>query len=71
MLKIFREWRIFTLSCLVFMGYMSLVITDWFMGLDNPTNSQGAFASAIVLASVGAIKFYMETKHNNNSDSNR
>lgn len=68
MLKIFREWRIFTLSCLVFMGYLSLVITDWFMGLDNPSNAQGAFSSAVVLASVGAIKFYMETKHNGNKD---
>jgi len=43
------------------MGYLTMVVTNWFMALSVPTNSQGAFASATVLACVGVIKYWVET----------
>jgi len=56
------------------MGYLAIIVSRWYMGLPIPNNSQGAFGSAVVLACVGVIKFWVESKANNdhnkpNSDS--
>ena len=63
-LAFIRQYRVITVLMLVFMMYMGLTITDWYIGLENPNNSQGAFASAILLAIVGLCKYWMETRAN-------
>jgi len=61
-LKVFRDYRIVSVVIIVFSGFLSLRITDWFMNLPSPTNSQAGFASAVVLALVAIGKYWMETK---------
>ena len=63
-LTFIRQYRVITVLMLTFMMYMGLTITDWYIGLENPNNSQGAFASAILLAIVGLCKYWMETRAN-------
>jgi len=70
-LKFVRQWRLFTLGGICFMAYLTLQVTKWFMGIPTPNNSQGAFASAVVLAGVGAIKWWMETRASTHSDTDK
>jgi len=65
LLQTLRDYRVVTISCLLFMGYLAYTISLWYMGVNEPNNSQGAFASAVVLACVGVIKYWVESKANN------
>jgi len=69
MLQTVREWRVITVASLLFMALLAWDVTQWFMQLEAPTTGQGTFAGGVVLAVVGALKFWMETKANGqNSD---
>jgi len=63
-LKVLREYRIVAIICLIFMVYLAYVVSDWYMSLLTPNNSQGAFASAVVLACVGVLKYWVESSAN-------
>jgi len=62
--KALREFRIIAILCLSFMIYLAYYVSDWYMMLKEPNNSQGAFASAVVLACVGVLKYWVETSAN-------
>jgi len=63
-LTLLREYRVVALCFLVFACWEADAIAVWYMGLVAPNNSQGAFASAVMLALIGIGKYWMETKHN-------
>jgi len=67
-LKFMRQYRVVTVALLIFMMYMGLMITDWYLAIENPNNSQGAFASAVLLAIVGVFKFWMTSVANDKTD---
>jgi len=67
-LKFVREWRVVTIAFLLFSCSLAYNITQWFMDVKDPNNSQGAFASAVVLALVGVGKYWMETKANKHDE---
>jgi len=64
MLTVLREYRVVTLCFLLFACWEAKAIAYWYMSLVAPNNSQGAFASAVMLALIGIGKYWMETKHN-------
>jgi len=66
LLEIIRKYRLISVLFVLFSCVLAYNITMWFMGLDNPNNSQSAFASAAVLALIGIGKYWMETKANDN-----
>jgi len=63
-LKILREYRVVAITCLIFMVYLAYSVSAWYMALPTPNNSQGGFASAVVLACVGVLKYWVETSAN-------
>jgi len=56
-----NDYRIFPRTFVVVMGYWAWVITRWFMGLADPTEVQGLFATGVLVALVGILKYYVET----------
>jgi len=55
------KYRIFPRAFVAVMGYWAWIITRWFMGLPDPTDVQGAFATGVALAAIGIFKYYVET----------
>jgi len=64
LLSIFRAWRVVTLASMLFMVLLAWDVWQWFKTLPDPTTGQGTFAGGVILAVVGVLKFWMETKAN-------
>lgn len=62
-----RRNRIVPRMVLVLSSYYFALILDWYMLLDNPTNPQSLFSGAYMTAYAGILKFYVESKPNDDT----
>lgn len=57
--RAFDAARIVPRACLVACGYMTWHVTEWFMGLKEPTGSQAAFTVTVYGVIPAILAFYM------------
>lgn len=57
----FDEWRVVPRLMGVLWAYIAHEAYLWYISVPDPNNSQGAFASAVIAASVGFCKLYLES----------
>lgn len=56
-----NKWRIIPRLIIALYGYIFYVIVMWFMGLDDPSNSQAMFVSTIVGAAPAFFGLYVNS----------
>ena len=54
------QFRVFPRLFSIFYLYGAYEIADWFMGIEDPSAPQSAFASAVIAAAAAWFKFYVE-----------
>lgn len=59
--KTLNEWRVIPRLLVALYGVLFYTVSDWFMGLDDPTNAQAAFVSTVVGAGAAIFNFYCST----------
>lgn len=59
-----NAWRVIPRLMVLFVGYMTYSVGDWFMGLESPTNAQGAFVAVVFGVVPMAINAYCSTGGN-------
>lgn len=67
------RWRIWPRMIITLYGIAFYRTTEWFMGLQDPTNAQAGFVSVIVGAGAGFYGIYVNGKpsiSNNSTDNN-
>jgi hypothetical protein len=59
-----NNYRIFPRIIIILVMFFCNEVWIWFSGLDIPTTEQAGFASAVILAIVGVVKYYLESGAN-------
>jgi len=57
----FNQWRIIPRLLISGYAYLMFDIAQWFMALNDPTNAQAGFVSAMGVASAGVFNFYVNS----------
>jgi hypothetical protein len=69
------KWRIWPRMIITLYGFAFYRTTEWFMGLEDPSNAQAGFVSVIVGAGAGFYGIYVNGKASintpNGDDSSR
>lgn len=56
----FDQARAVPRACVAAYGVMTWNVTEWFMGIPDPTNAQGVFVSVVYGAIPFLLNFYMQ-----------
>ena len=56
-----NNYRVFPRIIIALAMLFTYDVWLWFSALEAPTTEQAGFASAVVLAIIGMVKFYLET----------
>lgn len=54
-----KKHQVLPRAMMVIMSYQYFVVTNWFMSLDNPSNSQAALVSVVTGAMTGAFGLWL------------
>ena len=67
--ELLDKWRIWPRLIITLYGIAFYRPTDWFMGLEDPSNAQAGFVSVIVGAGAGFYGIYVNGKSSDNRSS--
>ena len=67
--ELLDKWRIWPRLIITLYGIAFYRTTDWFMGLEDPSNAQAGFVSVIVGAGAGFYGIYVNGKSSDNRSS--
>ena len=67
--ELLDRWRIWPRLIITLYGIAFYRTTDWFMGLEDPSNAQAGFVSVIVGAGAGFYGIYVNGKSSDNRSS--
>jgi len=56
-----NQWRVFPRLAFAVFLWLTIISSEWFMALPEPTAPQGAFAGGMLAAAAGFFKFYVES----------
>lgn len=56
-----NQWRAVPRLLVAGYAYLMWDIAQWFMSLQDPTNAQAGFVSAMILAAAGIFNFYVNS----------